>query len=202
MRTHEIHTVDSNADGFPGEGKSIVEKHALIEEIASHRSLIRKFLVKILGRQKNVDAEELSEDLVQETLEKAIKSVSQFKGDAKLTTWLSRIAYNTMVSYFRKQKGNVLQFAGSLDEFVGSIEQEVAMEENIEKELLQQGIKLEAALEILNDSERQILELVRMGLSYDKIAQKLKIPPGTVGSRIFGIKTKLKEKFSREELAG
>lgn len=45
-----------------------------------------------------------TEDVVQEIFIKTFQSISKFREDAEFSTWIYRIAYNTTISYLRKQK--------------------------------------------------------------------------------------------------
>lgn len=47
---------------------------------------------------------ELSEELMQETFYSAIKSISKFKGDCKISVWLCQIAKNKWRDYLKKSR--------------------------------------------------------------------------------------------------
>ena len=47
---------------------------------------------------------ELSEELTQETFYKAFRSIDEFNGKYKMSTWLCQIAKNSYFSYYRKEK--------------------------------------------------------------------------------------------------
>ena len=51
-----------------------------------------------------VKPEEDAEEVAQDTFLKAFKSIKQFKGDSKFSTWLYRIAYFTAINHLRKHK--------------------------------------------------------------------------------------------------
>ena len=44
------------------------------------------------------------EDLFQEITLQAWKAYENFRGDAKFSTWLYRVALNTAITFFRKEK--------------------------------------------------------------------------------------------------
>ncbi len=48
-----------------------------------------------------------NEDVVQEVFVAMYKSLSRFRGDSKLSTWLYRLAYNVTVSHLRKRPNTV-----------------------------------------------------------------------------------------------
>ena len=47
---------------------------------------------------------EEAEEVAQDTFIKVFKSLDKFKGDAKFSTWIYRIAYNTSLDYLKKNK--------------------------------------------------------------------------------------------------
>lgn len=46
----------------------------------------------------------LAKDVSQEVFVKVYRNISGFEGDAKLMTWIYRIAYNESITYYRKRK--------------------------------------------------------------------------------------------------
>ncbi len=64
-------------------------------EGVDEREFVRAFVLKLVGEPSLVD------DLVQETLLRAHKSGSGFKGDASRTSWLCAIALNVTRDHFR-----------------------------------------------------------------------------------------------------
>jgi len=69
-----------------------------IEEIKANHRIIRK--VCLVYAHTRVD----QEDLFQECLYNAWKAFPNFRNDAKFSTWLYRITYNTCISELRKRK--------------------------------------------------------------------------------------------------
>lgn len=54
----------------------------------------------------------LAEDLVQETLVRAIRRADSYRAEASLTTWLHRILYNVAVDHFRRRRELVSEDVG------------------------------------------------------------------------------------------
>ncbi len=50
---------------------------------------------------------EVAEEVAQDTFIKAYNALNKFKGDAKFSTWLYRIAYNSSLDYLKKKKLNI-----------------------------------------------------------------------------------------------
>ncbi len=66
--------------------------------VDKHKEMVFTIAVKILRHRE--EAEEVAQDVFL----KAFKALSSFKGDAKFSTWLYRIAYNTAISQSRRKK--------------------------------------------------------------------------------------------------
>jgi RNA polymerase sigma-70 factor (ECF subfamily) len=61
----------------------------------------------------------------------------------------------------------------------------------------EESLALEAALGALPDEDRELLTLKYLdGLSYDELCERLEIPPGTVMSRLFAARKKLRAKLT------
>lgn len=137
------------------------------------------------------DAEE-ARDLTQETFLRAFQSISRFRGDADLKTWLYRIAINQARNRWRWWRRRRRDVTVSLDAQDGEREQPLsaklrAVGNNPEQETLahERETSLRAALRSLSRSYREAVILRDIeGLSYEEIAAALEISVGTVKSRL------------------
>jgi RNA polymerase sigma factor (sigma-70 family) len=129
------------------------------------------------------------EDLAQEIVYQLWKSYSSYDTSYKFTTWMYRIALNTAISFYRKQKksGNTISLEEHLIEIADNHEP-VITDQNIN--LLQQFInelkELDKALMILYLEEK----------TYKEIAEIMGITETNVATKINRVKEKLKQKFS------
>jgi RNA polymerase sigma-70 factor, ECF subfamily len=74
--------------------------------IAAFEELVRRYDRRLLRIASNITRNhEDAEDVVQETFLKAYRHLSQFQGNAKFSTWLTRIAVNESLGRLRKQSG-------------------------------------------------------------------------------------------------
>ncbi len=87
----DIYYIEKVIEGQTNAFSYIVEKY---------RDIVFSIALKVLRNRD--DAEEMA----QETFIKAYKSIHTFKGNAKFSTWLYRITYNTCISEVRKRKMN------------------------------------------------------------------------------------------------
>lgn len=132
-------------------------------------------------------SEEDAFDLSQETFLKAYRSLNTFRNESSFGTWVCRMASNLCIDFLRKQKrrGKIV----SLDEpDVCGRPAEVpdlryAPEAAYEKKELSRLIR--ENLQKLPDEQKLILVLRDVeGLSYQEIADQLRLELGTVKSRI------------------
>ncbi|WP_113654367.1 RNA polymerase sigma factor [Pedobacter namyangjuensis] len=120
------------------------------------------------------------EDLFQEITYQAWKGFASFRGDAKFSTWLYRIALNTAISSFRKRKPNI----DFLSEIPDTVTETSTFEEDEKQHLL-------AAIKQLNEADRAIIALYLEEMSYQEIAAIIGITENNVGVKITRIKNKL-----------
>jgi len=167
---------------------------------AAFRTIVERYherLYQVVFRivRNRSDAEEVT----QETFLKAFRGLGSFQEDSALFTWLYRIAVNAAVDVSKKQKrrrhlslndesspGEMLDVA--VDAGPGDEPERAEL-----VELVRQGI------EELPEQYRVILTLREYGeLSYEDLASVLHLPKGTVESRLFRARMRLKDWLLRQ----
>ncbi len=146
-----------------------------------------------------VDTPEDAADVVQDAFLNAFQSLRSFKGDAEFFTWMYRIAFNVAITLKRKKKPTVSLNAlepgrnGSPkghEPIDGSeyVKPNAALERTEEEQLLH------AALARLSGEHRDVLVMKDIdGLKYEEIADVLKVPIGTIRSRLHRARFELRE---------
>lgn len=128
-------------------------------------------------------------DIVQESFIKAYRSLASFRGESAFYTWLYRIAVNTAKNHLtalgrRPPKEDILaEDAESYD--AGTQLREADTPENL---VLSNELKrvVFETIENLPEELKMAITLREIeGLSYEKIAEVMSCPVGTVRSRIF-----------------
>ena len=143
-----------------------------------------------------------ADDLFQQTWEKAIKNSARYSGNS-FKNWIYTICINTHRDILRR-KAQRAKIGGI--EFSKSSEKEIAMslasdgisaEDMAEKNQTQ--VRLASLVNQLPPKQKSVIVLhYYQGLSYDEISKILKIPQGTVKSRLSTAKRKLKAKLKIE----
>ena len=142
-----------------------------------------------------------AEDLSQEVFIKAYHSIKKFRGDAKLSSWLYRVAVNTCIDKKRKKKEIPVNISDDQSEDRNDSLQYSDKDPNsnpeylAESELMQKNIK--NALQRLSPRERSVFVLRHYNdLQISEIANILNLSIGTVKSLIFRAIQKLKDELS------
>lgn len=154
------------------------DQHAFGELVRRHQSAVRGLL-----RQLTRTDVELADDLAQETFIRAYKNIRSFRGEAKFSTWLYRIAYNVFRDDARKRK-----------ELVGIDEAQLAAQ--ADPQTVDPGLRqdLMSALNKLPLHERSAIVLCcQNGLSHEEASRVLDIPLGTVKTNVLRGREKLKK---------
>jgi RNA polymerase sigma-70 factor (ECF subfamily) len=148
------------------------------------------------------DAE--AEDAVQEAYLRAYRSFGSFRGEAKLSTWLVRIAANEALARRRKEarRTNIVPIRGAdLDAADTGPEASVPYVEEPQHQAARGELRrlLEAKIDSLPDAFRTVFVLRALEeLSVDETAAALDIPPATVRTRFFRARSLLREALSQE----
>ena len=129
------------------------------------------------------DSLEDREDLFQEVIFQLWRSYPSFSGGSKSSTWLYRVALNTAMASFRKNKPNVTSA-----EYLPDIQfEDINNEDNERQEELIAGIRQ------LSEPDRALIALFLDELSYQQIALILGISESNVGVKLNRIKIRLQK---------
>ena len=155
--------------------------------VERHQSQVRT----VLRRMTRGDLA-LADDLAQEVFVLAWRNLGKFRFEAKFSTWLYRIAFNTWQSEARK-KHEVL-----LDTEDGSPAESLEMATEMPDVVAR--VDLERAMAVLSDGERAaITACFYADLSHEEAAEALGLPLGTVKTHILRARAKLKAHLTKEK---
>ncbi|GAB7257622.1 RNA polymerase sigma factor [uncultured Polaribacter sp.] len=164
--------------------------------------LIDQFQQKVFGTCISfVPNKEDAEDIVQEVFLEVFKSISKFKGDSKLSTWIYKIATNKCLEFIRKK--NAKKRFAFLQTILGN---EIPVDKtSYFTEINHPGIILEnkeksdiifRAINTLSESQRVVFTLAKIdGKSYQEIVEITGKTLSSVESTMFRAKKALQEKL-------
>jgi RNA polymerase sigma-70 factor, ECF subfamily len=174
------------------EEDSILVQRTLSGNQEAFRLLYRRHVgpVRKLVYQLTTDLQVL-DDLTQDVFLKVHRNLSKFRGDAKFSTWLFRIAYNVCQDHHRRRGRNHRMVSLPVEDLPISAPDEEILSGVDREELVSR------ALEALTPDHRAVVILHDLQEKpQEEIAQILEVPVGTVKSRLFYGRRKLKEWFS------
>lgn len=132
----------------------------------------------------------LADDLVQETLTKAMVKIAQLRDPNASEAWLFTILSNCYRDHFRRSRETE-----NVDD-ITLIQENTPESENVQQQTVN---KVRRAIARLGEGQRQVVTLVDLeGFSYVEVANILEIPIGTVMSRLCRARKVLKEQLLAE----
>ena len=144
---------------------------------------------------------EEANEVTQETFLAAWLGLPSFRGDARFSTWLYRIAYNCALKQLEQRKRDrAIQVELQTEEMVASSTQEQRVDAEIESRARQALVHEQLAN--LPAKYRIVLVLRHLqDMTYEEMAEILTMPIGTIKTHLFRARNLLKERlemFDRE----
>jgi len=116
----------------------------------------------------------------------------EFRGESRFTTWLHPIAVRRALDHLRKRR----RWSERFLPFDSSGVSEAVASGTTAESISDQAAAARAALDTLPPQQRAVLALRELeGLSYEEIAEVMKIPTGTVMSRLYHARRLLARKL-------
>ncbi len=142
-----------------------------------------------------IPSKEDAEDVFQETFICIWSNISSFNQDSSFKTWTIGIARRKIADFYRKYYKN--------NDNVNFDQAEDYLYQEDPSEDLVKEIDLEKSISNLKPSDRELLYLIfNAQLSYSEIEGITGIPKGTIKSRVFHIKNKLKPMLDERRMTG
>lgn len=194
------------SDGTREEEVAFVERLKARDETAFNELMrlyqqrVFALVFRMLGRRAE------AEEVVQETFVQVFRHVDGFRGDAKLSTWIFRVAVNLSKNRMKRNVRRSRSAHQDLDSIVDHSElgsaEGVSVGSIARPDDVLVGVQLEkvvkVALESLDDEFRRLVILRDVeDLTYEEIADVTGLPRGTVKSRIHRGRVQLREQVER-----
>jgi RNA polymerase sigma-70 factor (ECF subfamily) len=177
------------------------DERAFREMVETYQDRIYNLLFRMIGRREE------AEDLAQEVFVTVFKSIDQFRGESKLSTWLYRVAANhckNRIKYLARRydrRTDVLDEAaerasaaqGGAPVGAAHIRAPDRALEGAETDRI-----VQEAIADLDEDHRLVVVLRDIEeLAYEEICQITGLPEGTVKSRLHRARLALKEKLAK-----
>ncbi len=150
-----------------------------IQSIAQNQNIIYKVCNLYMANEQD------KKDLFQEIVLSAWKGFRNFKGEAKFSTWLYRVALNTAITFYRKEKRQVETSA--YEEHYTTTLSDTQFGED------EQLTAMHKAIADLSKIDKALVMLYLEDYNYYDIGDIMGISPNNVAVKMNRIKTKLKE---------
>jgi RNA polymerase sigma-70 factor, ECF subfamily len=168
------------------------DMEAYAKLIERHEGRVHALVCQYVGQ------DEEARDLVRDVFLKAYRSLDRFHGKAKFSSWVCRIAINRSIDYLRRKKHIRIE---SLDEprdsGDGEMDREIADDSELPDETAERrelAAKIREAIYQLSPKLREVTVLREYGgLSIEEIGETLHVSTGTVKSRVFRARERLRE---------
>ncbi|CAB3761066.1 RNA polymerase sigma factor [Paraburkholderia solisilvae] len=149
---------------------------------------LRRYARSLISNRERAD------DLVQDTLERALRYASRFRADTDLRAWLMTIMHNVFVNDVIRASNSRPHIA--MDD-AGIVDDELSVDGHHAASLDMRD--LDRALQQLPPDQREVVLLVGLEeMSYAQVAQALDMPIGTVMSRLARARRKLRALLARD----
>ena len=128
------------------------------------------------------------DDLYQEMLIQLWKAYPRFRGDAKVSTWLYRVALNTALTFTRKTKRNIwFQPIEDASPVVDNSEELKTEEAEQQKQI----DRMYYCINQLSKDDRAIILLHLEGKSYEDMAEIIGVGKSNLGVKLMRLKKRL-----------
>ena len=180
-----------------GEKRKELLQKAIDGDVDAFATLFESLRAKSIAVASRIVGADDAEDVVMDAYIKSWKALPRFHGRAAISTWLYRIVYNCGLDYLRARKRSKeyqLPQNERDDRQMHDLHDE-KQESPAEQFLRGDNAKLvNGALARLPEHHRTTLELrYQAGMSYSDIAAATGVAIGTVMSRLFNAKNKLRQ---------
>ena len=173
-------------------------RRCLTNDPEAYSELFNRYNRRILNTAYRILGEESSaEDALQETLLNVYRGISSFRGDSKISTWISRITINVCLGMLRKSKNK--QHIDLDEECAKDLPAEPTVFTDPLAHTKQEELKdiVQEAFARMTGKHEVVVRLHDMeGHTIQEIAELIDCPVGTVKSRLFYGRQEFKSIFN------
>lgn len=134
-------------------------------------------------------------DLLQNTFLKAWQNIENFRGDAKLSTWLHKIAINESVSFLERERKRQSM---SIDDQESQLANQIAADENVDGDEL--ALRLRQAVAMLPEKQRLVFNMRYYDeMKYEQISEILGTSVGALKASYHLAVKKIEQYFDQSD---
>jgi RNA polymerase sigma-70 factor (ECF subfamily) len=161
-------------------------KSALNSLLVDNINILKGYTIKMVGDPH------LAQDIIQDSLLKAVLNINKFEPRAKFSTWLIMIATNVYRDYLRKNKSYELIEEGLVDK--GKQVEDIVISNYEYQEIMKIILKL--------PYEKRAVFILKhyYGYKYEEISEIMGCPLGTVRSRLHNAVKYIISEIERKEI--
>lgn len=168
---------------FNSENRKNMKELSFEEQVLNLHDNLKMFALKLTSNHDN------AEDLLQETILKAMRNKEKYVSDVNLKGWLFTIMRNIFINEYRRAAVRSTTVDTTEDSYFLNLPQDSGFSTPDSAYTLNE---IESAIQAFKDDYRIPFTMHVAGFKYKEIADKMNLPIGTVKSRIF---------FARKQLS-
>jgi RNA polymerase sigma-70 factor (ECF subfamily) len=176
------------------------DERAFNELVVLYQERVYRILFRMLGRRDE------AEDMAQEVFVQVFKAVGTFRGDAKLSTWIYRIAVNlckNRVKYLKRRRSEAqdeyeaMAERSAMTSGSGMTSGDVHRPDQMAEGLQLERVVQECIVELEPDFREVLILRDVEDLTYEELCEVTGLPDGTVKSRLHRARGMLKAAVER-----
>ena len=158
------------------------------EQLVGLLPRLRRFAVGLTGNLSEAD------DLLQQSCEKALRKQHQWQSGTRLDSWMYRIIQTTWIDQTRRQRSDTVSLeAETMPETPDLRSENLADNQNMLDRVSQ-------VLNLLPEDQRVVMLMIAVeGYRYQEVADMLKVPKGTVMSRLFRARSRVQAELGSSD---
>ena len=196
-RLEQIFSADSNADSDLVERCLAGDESAWEDLVRLHTKRVYSIAYRFTGNDTQ------AQDLTQDVFLRVFRSLKSFRaGEGSFQVWLARLTRNLLIDHYRRSK--LERASDSIEDSVLVLESKTAVESRTDNRVVGREASelLQGALQKLSPELRETVILRDLEeLEYREIALALKVPEGTVKSRLNRGRAELARLLRRHRVA-
>lgn len=157
----------------------------------------RPKLTRYIARRSAAPRQDI-DDLLQNIFIKVYRNLNEYDNSLLFSSWIYRIAHNEMIDWYRKQKVRAgISIDDATEPFLAKLITDESVVDVFDSTI--EKATLTKALDALDEKYKDILVLRYFEeKSYEEIADIVKLPPGTVATRISRAKKELRKIYDEQ----